>query len=105
MYVDDFKLSGPGENLSKGWDLIQKGIATDKPHKMDIFLGCKHEESLQTSPCTGKQVRVLTYNMQSFLEDAVAKYQVRLPVGSLCAASAHHFSRTQNPRTLRTLQR
>ncbi len=76
VYVDDFKLSGPDANLAKGWDLIQKGIATDKPHKPDIFLGCKHEESVQTSPWTGKQVRVLTYNMESFLADAVAKYSV-----------------------------
>ncbi len=58
VYVDDFKLSGPQANLVKGWDLIRKGIATDAPHPMDLFLGCKHEESLQTSPWTGKQVRV-----------------------------------------------
>ena len=76
VYVDDFKLSGPEGNLAKGWDLIQSGIATDAPHPMDLFLGCKHETSVQKSPWTGKQVRVMTYNMQSFLEDAVAKYQV-----------------------------
>ena len=76
VYVDDFELSGTQVSLEKGWELIRKGIATDAPHPMDLFLGCKHEESVQASPWTGKQVRVLTYNMQSFLEDAVAKYQV-----------------------------
>ena len=76
VYIDDFKLSGPQVNLAKGWELIRAGINTDKPHSMNLFLGCKHEESVQTSPSSGKQVRTLSYNMESFLRDAVAKYQV-----------------------------
>ncbi len=50
---------------------------------MSLFLGCHHEQSTQTSPWTGKKVRVLTYNMQSFLEDAVAKYMTLSGCGSL----------------------
>ena len=104
VYVDDFKLSGPAANLAKGWELIQSGIATDTPHKPDIFLGCKHEESVEASPWSGKPVRVLTYNMQSFLEDAVSKYQV-LAGGVALRRVSTRSSRTLNPRSLQTLQR
>ncbi len=74
VYVTDYKLSGPAETLKKRWELIRKGIDTDDPHDMSLFLGCNHEQSTQTSPWTGKNLRVLTYNMQSVLEDAVATY-------------------------------
>ena len=50
---------------------------------MDLFLGCKHEETTQTSPWTGKKIRVLTYNMESFLEDAVARYMTLSGCGIL----------------------
>ncbi len=102
VYVDDFKLSGPEVNLAKGWDLIQSGIATDAPHPMDLFLGCKHETSVQKSPWTGKQVRVMTYNMQSFLEDAVAKYSVLAGGVALRRVSTPFLEDTDPPATANT---
>ena len=73
VYVDDFKLAGPKERLNEGWKLIRSGIETDEPHPMGMFLGCSHEVAMKASPWTGKQVQTMTYNMQPYLESAVAK--------------------------------
>ena len=43
IYVDDFKLSGPRENLAKGWAIIRKGIKTDDPQPVGKCLGCDHK--------------------------------------------------------------
>eukprot|EP00975_Prorocentrum_lima_P061554 12880580-Prorocentrum_lima.AAC.1 len=48
VYVDDFKMSGPKQNLQEGWKLIrtsQKGTQAqilDDPTNPDRYLGCKH---------------------------------------------------------------
>ena len=66
VYVDDFKLSGPTGNLSKGWSLIRSGIRTEEPTKLGLYLGCHHEESERVLPDTGITVRVMEYNMEDF---------------------------------------
>ena len=47
VYVDDFKLSGPTENLAEGWRLIgygrKGGLTLDPPTETGLYLGCKHE--------------------------------------------------------------
>ena len=41
VYVDDFKLAGPVQNIDRGWDLIRKGgIKLDPPTKLDNYLRC-----------------------------------------------------------------
>ena len=42
VYVDDFKLAGPNDNLKEGWELIRKGIQTCDPEDVSRFLGCEH---------------------------------------------------------------
>ena len=43
VYVDDFKMSGPIENMSiKGWGLIRTSIKTDEPSPPGKCLGCNH---------------------------------------------------------------
>ena len=42
VYVDDFKLAGPKQNLTEGWKLIRSKIKTEDPTKIDKFLGCQH---------------------------------------------------------------
>jgi hypothetical protein len=37
IYVDDFKMSGPTENLARGWDLIRQGIVLDPPEDLGPF--------------------------------------------------------------------
>ena len=39
VYVDDFKMSGPTENLAKGWDIIRSPIKTDEPQPPGKCLG------------------------------------------------------------------
>jgi len=42
VYVDDFKMSGPKQNLSKGWELIGKHIRLETPSPLGRYLGCHH---------------------------------------------------------------
>ena len=43
VYVDDFKMSGPSESLSIGWDLIGRVITMEAPGTLKRYLGCEHE--------------------------------------------------------------
>ena len=43
VYVDDFKMAGPKENLAKGWKLISEEIKLDKPTPLTRYLGCDHD--------------------------------------------------------------
>ena len=72
MYVDDFKLSGPKENLSKGWSLIRKGIDVEPPVPIGVYLGCSHEEG--TMKVGNIVARTMTYNMEYFLTSCVDRY-------------------------------
>ena len=44
IYVDDFKMAGPKNNLSSGWSLLQKGLVIETPVPIGVHLGCGHEE-------------------------------------------------------------
>ena len=72
VYVDDFKLSGPKENLSKGWSLIRKGLDIEPPVPIGVYLGCSHEEG--TMKIGDITARAMTYNMQDFLSSCVKRY-------------------------------
>ena len=45
VYVDDFKMSGPKDSLSKGWKLIGEHIDMDTPCPCNRYLGCDHKLS------------------------------------------------------------
>ena len=75
MYVDDFKLAGPSkENVHKGWKLIQQHVDMEDPTDLDLYLGCKHQQSSVTLP-DGHVVRTVTYNMEDYLVSAIKKYK------------------------------
>ena len=44
IYVDDFKMSGPADNLAKGGDLMRKGLQIDLPADINgqAYLGCQY---------------------------------------------------------------
>ena len=42
VYVDDFKMAGPIESMSKGWKLIASKIDMDTPGQVNRYLGCDH---------------------------------------------------------------
>ena len=75
VYVDDFKLAGPVGNLPRIWELISKDLRIGDPSPLGLYLGCHHDISVKKHPVTGKEVRVLEYNMESFLEQCVARYK------------------------------
>lgn len=76
IYVDDFKLAGPKENLAKGWSLIRglnkEGIRMDEPTPLDRYLGCHHIISEQV--VDERPVRMITYDMGDFLASCVDRY-------------------------------
>ena len=43
VYVDDFKMAGPKDNLAKGWKLISQEIKLDEPMPLTRYLGCDHD--------------------------------------------------------------
>ena len=45
VYVDDFKMSGPKDNMSKGWSLIASKLDMDTPGEVNRYLGCDHRVS------------------------------------------------------------
>mgnify|MGYP003322396852 FL=1 len=45
IYVDDFKLAGPTNNLDAGWKLIASKVNIDPPAEANLFLGCLRHKS------------------------------------------------------------
>jgi hypothetical protein len=43
VYVDDFKLAGPSQNMDEGWRLLRKGLAIEASTPVGLYLGCRHE--------------------------------------------------------------
>jgi hypothetical protein len=58
VYVDDFKLSGPAENLAEAWSLIRKDISMGDPTPQGRYLGCNH------IPADSGNVRSITYDVR-----------------------------------------
>ena len=75
IYVDDFKMSGPPDNLQKGWDLIAQGLNIDKPQDINgqSYLGCRHERYEIDLPGGGKAT-VDSKNMTEFMQSCVQLY-------------------------------
>ena len=47
VYVDNFKMSGPKEPMTKGWELVGSKIDMDVPTDIGRYLGCDHVQELQ----------------------------------------------------------
>ncbi len=88
VYVDDFKLSGPTENLAKGWALLHKTLVIDKETGHGQYLGCGHEAGTVKMP-DGSMASSVSYTMESFWDSCVQRYvelagpNVRMKVVSL----------------------
>ena len=59
VYVDDFKLAGPTENMDKAWASIKRAVNIGDPEPYDRYFGCQHVEfnnvtlpSKSSSRCT-----------------------------------------------------
>ena len=73
IYVDDFKMSGPKENLAKGWALLREEIEMEDPASPTIYLGCEQSTRDITLP-SGAKVRMMVYDMENFLGSCVTRY-------------------------------
>ena len=65
IYVDDFKLVGPKENLPKGWELITDAVDMGRQEALGLFLGCNHEK-IEKHLSNGIVLRGVSYNMGSY---------------------------------------
>jgi hypothetical protein len=89
VYVDDFKMSGPASAMEEGWTLIRSGLDIDAPHVVGTFQGCVHRFADCASPWSGKVVRTVDYDMESFLVTCVDKYREMSGCKDLCPAVTH----------------
>jgi hypothetical protein len=73
IYVDDFKLAGPEQNLSKSWDLLRQRIDIGPASRTGMYLGCNIIKQ-QIRLGSGKTANAVVYDMESFLGQCVDKY-------------------------------
>ncbi|MCP4364474.1 MAG: hypothetical protein GY800_04175, partial [Planctomycetes bacterium] len=73
VYVDDFKMSGPKQNLKDGWVSLRKGLQIDPEGPLAMYLGCAHEKGTIVLP-DGLDAACVTYNMEDFLGQCVERY-------------------------------
>ena len=71
VYVDDFKMAGPIESMSKGWQLIASKIDMDTPGKVNRYLGCDHVQ--ETNVLLSTDDHPLSYLFDKSLPDPAAK--------------------------------
>ena len=75
VYVDDFRLAGPKENVPKAWKLLRTGkdaLDLDDPKPPDRELGCYHRRFETT--VDGHPVRAMEYDMRDFMKSCVDSY-------------------------------
>ena len=73
VYVDDFKLSGPKNNLAKGWALLRSknvgNLSIEKEVTLDekgvTYLGCRQVKTRRRLP-DGGLATVMEYDMEEF---------------------------------------
>ena len=73
VYVDDLKMSGPKENLAKGWAEIRKVLDLEEEQPLGLYLGCKVEKFC-TKLHNGADVNAISYSMYDLLDMSVRKY-------------------------------
>ena len=73
IYVDDFKLAGPEENMDKGWALLRTKLIIGPEGPLGMYLGCNQKRE-QITLHGGILANCVIYDMESFLEQCVNKY-------------------------------
>ena len=73
VYVDDLKLAGSTENISKGWSMLRTKLRIEPETDLGLYLGCmltRGESKLHD----GTVVNTVSYNMEGLLKLSVDKY-------------------------------
>ncbi len=73
LYVGDFLMSGPEENMAKAWKDMAEVINIEDTGPMGLYLGCVHEEG-KVELDDGHVVPTMTFNQESFFRDKIEKY-------------------------------
>ena len=71
VYVDDFKIAGPIESMSQGWQLFASKIDMDTPGQVNRYLGCDHVQEKNVRLSTGDHP--FAYLFDKSLPDPAAK--------------------------------
>ncbi len=74
IYVDDYKMAGPKEDLANGWALLREEVDMDDPATPTIYLGCEQSTHDITMP-SGAKVRMMVCDLENFLASCVVRYQ------------------------------
>jgi len=75
VYVDDFRMSGPKDNLAKVWQRLRSGtnaLTLDDPKPPERELGCYHR--IFKTTVNGEPVRAIEYDIRDFMRSCVEKY-------------------------------
>ena len=81
IYVDDFKMAGPEANMDKGWALLRTKLNIGPEGPLGMYLGCNQRRE-QMILDKGILADVVIYDMESFLEQCVARYLEVAPKGT-----------------------
>ena len=73
VYVDDFLLSGPCENLEAAWTQIRSVVKLGKQGPLAQFLGCGHVVSPAPIPQDPGRVEIAV-DMRKYLEQAIESF-------------------------------
>ena len=73
VYVDDFKMAGPKNNLKKGWELLCEKLIIEPETGVDLYLGCNQSKGTVVLG-NGHRVTTVTYDMEQFLRCCVDRY-------------------------------
>ena len=79
VYVDDFKMAGPKDNLAKGWELIASRIDMDTV--WGRYLGCEHV--IKHNAQLGTADHLFAHGFDKSIPDPAAKPATAAPVQTL----------------------
>ena len=61
--VDDLKLAGPAQNLTKGWEILRSKLRIEPEIDLGLYLGCLLSKGTNRLH-DGTEVTTMTYNME-----------------------------------------
>ena len=78
VYVDDFKLAGPNENMTEGWAQLRKYLGIEDEVEVGAegtsYLGCRQARYPKRLP-HGGMATVMEWDMDKFLDSCLDKYK------------------------------
>ena len=96
VYVDDFKMAGPKDNLAEAWKTVRKDIRVGEPANVVHFLGVKHEFGTFKIPGKDKPVYGRVLNNKDFMKKCVDTYLQVAPEGTKLVKTAKTPFRKEN---------